>query len=99
MISAVEAVRALYKRMKRPKVEVLPPTVSITPGFPYVYRGVPSHALSDRAKLKTLRTHLDLLLHQIGYDEGTCSPTDQIQTLVRADYLESVRRAMEICNV
>jgi NH3-dependent NAD+ synthetase len=56
----------------------------------------PSTELSDKAKYQTLRSFLDLMMSQIDYPMGACKQTDKICTLVRPDFLDSVRKALEI---
>lgn len=59
-------------------------------------RGAPDTVLSDSAKLQMVRAHLDLIMSQIDYTRGLCRPQNQIGTLVRPDYLETVRNALEL---
>ena len=52
--------------------------------------------LSDRVKLQTVRAHLDLIMSQIDYTRGACYTDSKIASLIRPEYLEAVRTALEL---
>lgn len=62
----------------------------------YSDEGTAPRVMTDRAKAHLLRNQLSVLLSVIDYSRGACSARDPVSMLVKPDYLETIRDALEM---
>jgi hypothetical protein len=58
----------------------------------------PSSELSERAKQQTLYGLLELTLATLDYPRGACSLGTPVDQLFKPDFIESLRRSLELCK-
>ncbi len=57
--------------------------------------GDPAPRMTDAAKVRYLRSTLELLMSQIDYTMGACPMTARIDSLIKPDYMDVVRNILE----